>query len=255
MNLISRSAAKAQGLSRYFTGTPCKNGGVAERYVAGSRCLCAVCSDRAKATTSAWNKKNYAENTAEMLARNDRYYEKNREAILAQKKEYFARMSDSIRKKRKAFYQRHKSRIDAEHLKYRLANYERYLEYHAEYRVENRQRRAELLREYYRRNYKRDLHKLYARMEKRRAAKMKRTPPWFGELDLFVFEEAFDLAAHRRDATGLMHEVDHMLPLQGKAVSGLHVASNIQVLPAFLNRMKRNSVTLTEPDEWLSKLA
>lgn len=255
MEVISRSSAKALGLSRYYTGVPCKNGGVAERYVAGSRCLCEQCSSQAKATTSAWNRKKYASNSEAILAQHSVYYQQNREKILDQKKGYFERMREDIRAKRKAFYQKHKDKIDSKNFCYRLANYERYLQYHAEYRAANRESRIEYLRDYYRRNYKRDLRKLYARVEKRRAAKIKRTPLWFGEFDRFVFEEAFDLAVFRLAATGVRHEVDHMLPLQGTKVSGLHVANNIQVVPVFVNRMKMNSMLLTEPDEWLARLA
>ncbi|PKP70967.1 MAG: hypothetical protein CVT82_04170 [Alphaproteobacteria bacterium HGW-Alphaproteobacteria-4] len=42
MEIISRADAKARGLHNYFTGVPCKNGHVAERYVAGTG-PCVVC--------------------------------------------------------------------------------------------------------------------------------------------------------------------------------------------------------------------
>jgi len=37
--IISRKAAFAQGLVRYFTGTPCKQGHIAERYVSTGSCI------------------------------------------------------------------------------------------------------------------------------------------------------------------------------------------------------------------------
>jgi len=39
MEKIPRSEAKALGLPRYYTGRPCKNGHIAERYVAGYTCV------------------------------------------------------------------------------------------------------------------------------------------------------------------------------------------------------------------------
>lgn len=40
MKAISVSEAKKNGLSKYFTGNPCKRGHVAERYVFGGCCEC-----------------------------------------------------------------------------------------------------------------------------------------------------------------------------------------------------------------------
>ena len=39
METISRQEAKAKGLTRYYTGKPCKRGHVAERYVSNGHCV------------------------------------------------------------------------------------------------------------------------------------------------------------------------------------------------------------------------
>lgn len=36
------------------------------------------------------------------------------------------------------------------------------------------------------------------------------------------------------------HEVDHIIPLQGELISGLHVLGNLQYLPKAVNRAKKN---------------
>lgn len=40
--IISRLAAHGMGLSRYFTGVPCKNGHLTERYVSNAGCTACV---------------------------------------------------------------------------------------------------------------------------------------------------------------------------------------------------------------------
>ena len=75
---------------------------------------------------------------------------------------------------------------------------------------------------------------------KRRAKKLKATPSWDLELTDFVVKEAYVLASVRREETGLDWHVDHVVPLQGALVSGLHVWNNIQLLPAQINKSKGN---------------
>lgn len=82
--------------------------------------------------------------------------------------------------------------------------------------------------------------KARAALQKRRKAVVQATPVWFGELDNFVFAEANKLAVLRERVTGVKWHVDHVLPLRGKRVCGLHTWSNVAVIPALENIRKGN---------------
>jgi len=75
---------------------------------------------------------------------------------------------------------------------------------------------------------------------KYRASKKRRTPIWLSKDDLWLMEQFYELAALRTKATGFKWQVDHVIPIQGKLASGLHVPDNLQVLPAKLNQRKSN---------------
>jgi hypothetical protein len=77
-------------------------------------------------------------------------------------------------------------------------------------------------------------------LQKRRVALTKALPLWFGELDAFVITEANALACVREQKTGVKWHVDHVIPLRGKKVSGLHVWNNVRVIPALVNIRKSN---------------
>lgn len=72
---------------------------------------------------------------------------------------------------------------------------------------------------------------------KRRAAKLQRTPPW---ADLDAMRAVYAEANRLTQETGIPHHVDHIVPLQGRLVSGLHVHNNLQILTGSENSKKRN---------------
>jgi 5-methylcytosine-specific restriction endonuclease McrA len=71
----------------------------------------------------------------------------------------------------------------------------------------------------------------------RRAAKLQAHPAWANQ---GFIDEIYDLAALRTKLTGLAWEVDHIVPLRAKLVSGLHVEQNLRVIPKQINRAKGN---------------
>ena len=76
--------------------------------------------------------------------------------------------------------------------------------------------------------------------QKRKIDTMRRTPAWLTQDDLWMIEEAYSLAALRTKTLGIQFHVDHVLPLRGKKVSGLHVPMNLRVIPAIENMRKTN---------------
>lgn len=104
------------------------------------------------------------------------------------------------------------------------------------WRENNPERTAAMYRDWADRN--RD--KVNAKWMKREASKKNRTPAWLTVDELWMIEQAYDIAAKRKQALGFDWHVDHIVPLQGKTVSGLHVPWNLQVIPAKLNQQKSN---------------
>jgi len=72
---------------------------------------------------------------------------------------------------------------------------------------------------------------------KRRAAKLRRTPPW---ADMAAIEAFYAEARRLTVETGVPHHVDHDIPLQSELVSGLHVHNNLQILTGSQNSRKKN---------------
>ena len=82
--------------------------------------------------------------------------------------------------------------------------------------------------------------KVNARWMAREAGKKDRTPSWLTEDQLWMIDEIYDLASIRTEISGISWHVDHVIPLNGKKVSGLHVPWNLMVITAKENQIKGN---------------
>jgi hypothetical protein len=80
-----------------------------------------------------------------------------------------------------------------------------------------------------------------AKRAKSRAKGELRIPAWLSEDDIWMIKETYDLAAERTKLFGFKWDVDHILPMKGKLVSGLHVPTNLQVIPHTTNVRKSNT--------------
>ena len=96
-----------------------------------------------------------------------------------------------------------------------------------------RQRRKETDRQWVQRNKP----KKAAATRAYQAAKIQRTPFW---ADRVANDYVYHAAQVIKDVYGTSWEVDHIIPLQGKNVSGFHIAKNLQLMPVSENRSKSN---------------
>jgi len=67
------------------------------------------------------------------------------------------------------------------------------------------------------------------------ADRLQRTPKW---ADLKEIRKFYTVSTMLSRLTGMQHHVDHIIPLRGKCVSGLHIAENLRVIPEFENLSK-----------------
>jgi 5-methylcytosine-specific restriction endonuclease McrA len=71
--------------------------------------------------------------------------------------------------------------------------------------------------------------------------KLNRTPSWLSKEDKVFIRCYYQLAAMRSRESGEAWHVDHIVPLSGDNVSGLHVPWNLRVIPAIVNLQKSNT--------------
>lgn len=90
-----------------------------------------------------------------------------------------------------------------------------------------------------------DFHKSFVSKDGRQnkcksSAKLNATPDWLTQKDINEIKEFYELAQELSWLSESPLEVDHIIPLQGKNVSGLHVPWNLQILPKSMNLSKGN---------------
>ena len=121
----------------------------------------------------------------------------------------------------------------------------------AEYQKNKEVRKGQALKHYYAnhdQNKKQQLNRQKLRPEiasasaaKRRAVKLQRTPAWLTDFDRLKIKCLYSVAAMLTRENKESWHVDHVIPLQGNLVSGLHVPSNMRVLRGKENISKHNN--------------
>ena len=138
-------------------------------------------------------------------------YHENPEHEIALVRAYQKRNAEKVKETKRRVYE---------------ANREHYLRKASEWRAANRPLHHAYLKAWFARNV--DRNRFYC--AKRHASKLQRTPAW---AEIRLMDDFY-----RKCPEG--HHVDHIIPLRGRLVSGLHVLGNLQYLPATENLRKKN---------------
>lgn len=149
--------------------------------------------------------------------------------------------------RRKEHYAKNRERELAKHVAYREENLEELRRKRREYQAGWVQRNYEVYIEKNRlydwmKRASRDAHFLESSINRskfRRATTKAATPMW---TDLSKIREIYREARRLTQETGVKHEVDHIIPIQGRLVTGLHVPENLRVVTKVENRRKGNKV-------------
>jgi hypothetical protein len=104
LQVISRKKAKERGLLRYYTGTPCLNGHLAERLVSTCHCCCRMCR------YLKW-RLHYDNNADQIAARQARYRVEHRDQISAVKARYHAKHRDRHLRQFARYHAKHRDQI------------------------------------------------------------------------------------------------------------------------------------------------
>jgi hypothetical protein len=232
----SKKEARLLGLTRYSTGVPCMRGHLAERFAGDGSCV--VC--RAGRSTQ-WRK----DHPEEMKKIQDKCNNKRRESQRAyrQQPEVKARIQEVNEAWRKVNPGRQREYVK----RWREKNQTWYLDYRSKPEVKERLREAS--RRWYAKNPNRRGEWAKKNPERRRAIQGRRyakkklvAVAWADQKKIdAIYAEAERLT---RD-TGIPHEVDHIYPIQGRTVTGLHHEDNLRVVTRRENRSKGNKF----PDE------
>ena len=117
----------------------------------------------------------------------------------------------------------------------RIKNHRRY-EYYKEW-VSNNKDKIKKIAANYQKNNK---DKVNSRTAIRRGKRLKATPEWLNKTQKLQMEKTYSIAAFFTKESGEPYHVDHVVPLQGRNVCGLHVPWNLHVIKGSDNVRKGN---------------
>lgn len=203
MKIIARKQAKAEGEKFYFTGKLCKHGHTASRRVCDG--VCTECS------------REWKENNTDRIKQYETQYKTNNcDLIKKRSQQHYLDNAEQYKQRTKE----HRQNNPEQCRKYFEDNIEKYRQYAKRWRQKNPHKTNES-----------------ARIRKQ-SMLVTQKPSWSNDKEI---KQLYLMRDYLNTLWGTNFEVDHIIPLQGKAVSGLHCWENLQLLDKALNLSKNRS--------------
>ena len=148
--------------------------------------------------------------------------------------EYRSKNPDKLREQNKEYRAKRRDQISAAKRDWRLKNAEAEADRDRRRRRQNPEKHRQRVREWAARNPE----AVATRTVRRRARSSLAQPAWLDDAQLASIALKYKEARLMSQMTGVRHEVDHIVPLKGDTVSGLHVPWNLRVITLSHNRKK-----------------
>lgn len=227
--------ARATGARHYFTGKPCKHGHVSNRYTSTGDC--AACLDEQSKSPEGRARERERSMRPEVKAKARAYNQSYQKA-------YYQR--PEVKERERAYSREYNKQP---HVREKEREYQRRWRRENPPSDEEKAAFKEYMREYCQRPDVKETHRRRMRslVAERNAQKLNATPRWLTDDHRAQIEAFYDEARRLTEATGVEHQVDHIVPLKAadpvtreRNACGLHVPWNLQVLTREENIAKLN---------------
>jgi hypothetical protein len=188
---------------------------------------------RCKQCMRSYQKKWVKNNREGCKERSKKYYENNREARLEYRRMYYQDTQEERREYARNHYYENIERYREYAREYSKNNASNIKEYNKKWIEQNKDYVRKRSREWCRNNPA----KIRKYWNQRQKHIWRATPCW---ADMEEINRIYEECARVSKDTGVMHHVDHIIPLTNEKICGLHVPGNLQILTASENCKKHN---------------